>query len=327
MDGGGTKTSFILISEEGKILSHNLGESSHYIQQGIDDFKNVITRGIKNLCSSAGCQISDIDYGFFGLPAFGEDVKMTEVLIEIIFEIMQQDNFSCGNDVEAGWAGSLACKPGINIVAGTGAIGFGRDSSGNSARASGWGYFCGDEGSAYWIAKKMLSLFGKEADGRLERTPIYNIIREEFALERDLDFISKIYDEVGLTRDAIAALAPLLSRAANRGDSQAKRIFAEAAKEHSLTVRAIINKLDFSDKEVEVSYSGGVFKAGSHILAPFKKFLDEDNIKIFRPRLEPVTGAALYAQLIHNEKNNLTYYRRNYNKIVDNLQSEEDKCF
>lgn len=327
MDGGGTKTSFIMTDEEGKILSHHLGDSSHYIQQGIDKFNSVISQGVNNICSFAGCKISDIDYGFFGLPAFGEDVEMTEVLKGIILEIMQQDNFDCGNDVEAGWAGSLACQPGINIVAGTGAIGFGRDSFGNSARASGWGYFCGDEGSAYWIARKMISLFGKEADGRIAKTPLYNLIREEFALERDLDFISIIYDDIGLTRDAIAGLAPLLSRAADRGDPQARKIFAEAAQEHSLTVKAIISKLDFADRKVNVSYSGGVFQAGSHILEPFKKFLQQDNIKIFKPRLEPVTGAALYAQLIHNKKNNLNYYHQNYNNIVANLQREEEKYF
>ena len=73
--------------------------------------------------------------------------------------------------------GSLACRAGINLVAGTGAIGFGKDSFGKTARSAGWGYFCGDEGSAYWLGKQLISIFGKEADGRKAKTPLYDIVR------------------------------------------------------------------------------------------------------------------------------------------------------
>lgn len=71
-----------------------------------------------------------------------------EVLNSIVGKALSSSNYKCGNDSQAAWAGSLACQPGVNIVAGTGAIGFGVDANGNMARASGWGPFCGDEGSA-----------------------------------------------------------------------------------------------------------------------------------------------------------------------------------
>jgi len=269
LDGGGTKTAIVLINEAGNILSYIVKPSCHYIQIGLDGFHEILADGVKEVCKKTGKNISEIDYSFLGLPAYGENKDDVPKLEAIVRDVLQSDCFKCGNDVEAGWAGSLACQPGINLVGGTGAIGFGRDSQGNSARASGWGYFCGDEGSAYWLGKQLISLFGKEADGREKKTPLYDIVRSNFNLKRDLDFISVVYDKLERKRDKIATLALLLYQAAEEGDERAIDLYRKAAYEHSLTVKALINKLDFSnEEEILVSYSGGVFKAGSYILKP-----------------------------------------------------------
>ena len=59
--------------------------------------------------------------------------------------------YLCGNDMMCGWAGSLLCRDGISIVAGTGSICYG-ERGGATARSGGWGELFSDEGSAYWIA-------------------------------------------------------------------------------------------------------------------------------------------------------------------------------
>ena len=73
--------------------------------------------------------------------------------------------YRCGNDAVCGWAGALAGEDGINIVAGTGSIGYG-EFEGRAARAGGWGELFSDEGSAHWIAREALSLFSRMSDGR-----------------------------------------------------------------------------------------------------------------------------------------------------------------
>ncbi|MEI9903464.1 MAG: BadF/BadG/BcrA/BcrD ATPase family protein [Asticcacaulis sp.] len=70
-----------------------------------------------------------------------------------------------------GWAGSLAGADGINIVAGTGSIGYG-ERLGRGARAGGWGEVFSDEGSAYWIAVQGLAAFARMSDGRLAKGPL-----------------------------------------------------------------------------------------------------------------------------------------------------------
>ena len=245
---------------------------------------------------------------------------------EIVQKVLKgTENFQCGNDVEAGWAGSLACRPGINIVAGTGAIGFGRDKDGNSARASGWGYFMGDEGSGYWLGKKLISLFTKQADGREPKTPLYEIVRNTYNLEKDFDFIDVIYEDMEMKRDQVAKLALLLDKAIEQGDKKAEELFEKAAYEHSLTVKAIIDKLNLTkDDELLVSYSGGVFKAGKYILKPFKKYLqsgETKKVKLMEPVLKPVTGAALYSMMLAENKD----IKENFDLILDQLKKEEKR--
>lgn len=320
VDGGGTKTAFLLINKKGEILAYLTTETCHYIQIGIDAFQKVLKKGIKDCCRKAGIDISDIEYAFFGIPGYGENEKDTIIIRKRISEIIPETKFESGNDVEAAWAGSLACRPGINIVAGTGTIGFAKDQKFNTARAGGWGPFCGDEGSAYWLGRELTFLFSKESDGRLEKTELYQIVKEKFSLKRDFDLIEILYNDLELKRGKIAALAILLYKAALAGDKQAALIYKNAAYEHSLIIKALIKKLSFTEhKNITVSYSGGVFKAGSFILDPLKEYLKEEKIELIEPILKPVTGAALYAKILKNNLQNTNQ------KILKNLKKEEER--
>jgi N-acetylglucosamine kinase-like BadF-type ATPase len=43
---------------------------------------------------------------------------------------------------------------GVAVIAGTGSAAWGRNSHGEEARAGGWGYLLGDEGSGYWLGRE-----------------------------------------------------------------------------------------------------------------------------------------------------------------------------
>ena len=77
-----------------------------------------------------------------------------------------------------------------------------------------------------------------------------------------------------------------------------------------------------SNKKILVSYSGGVFKAGNYILEPFKIFMGT-NKKLITPKLLPVTGAALFALELSEEKKDKKH--DDYNYITNRLQKEENK--
>jgi N-acetylglucosamine kinase-like BadF-type ATPase len=318
VDGGGTKTAFMLINGNGEICAYNTKGTCHYHQVGVEGFHSVLSSGVSDLLQEASIALSEIQYSFFGLPGYGELIKSVPMLEDIVADVLKSTGFRCGNDVEAGWAGSLACQAGINLVGGTGAIGFGKDHSGNTARASGWGHFCGDEGSAYWLGKRLISVFAKQSDGREEKTQLYEIVRDRFRLERDFDLIDIVYEELRMQREEIAGLAVLLYEAAERGDPKAREAYREAAYEYSLIVKALVAGLSFDlEREILVSYSGGVFKAGEYILNPLREFLAKDRCKLIEPVLEPITGAALYAFLSSGKPKG--------KPIVEKLRIEEQR--
>ncbi|MFD1213242.1 N-acetylglucosamine kinase, partial [Arthrobacter sp. GCM10027362] len=45
-------------------------------------------------------------------------------------------------------------RTGIAVIVGTGTVVWGIDEHGRQARAGGWGYLLGDEGSGYWLARE-----------------------------------------------------------------------------------------------------------------------------------------------------------------------------
>ena len=106
-----------------------------------------------------------------------------------------------------GWAGSLGAEDGINIVAGTGSIGYGQRGS-VSARAGGWGEAFSDEGSAYWIAMQGLNAYSRMSDGRLPKGPLHTLINEALNLsERPRPLRAGVWRERALARRTGAVLA------------------------------------------------------------------------------------------------------------------------
>ena len=53
---------------------------------------------------------------------------------------------------------------GIAVISGTGSVGWGRNPDGQVARAGGWGYLLGDEGSGYWVTRTAVQHALRRAD-------------------------------------------------------------------------------------------------------------------------------------------------------------------
>ncbi|UDF03042.1 N-acetylglucosamine kinase [Asticcacaulis sp. AND118] len=297
VDGGGTKTAFILTDAVGQVVSRHEGGPSYYIQIGFEGLHALLHDGVEAVLAQAGAKPQDIIYAFFGLPAHGEDSSAQPFLDVIPEAVLGHHRYACGNDMICGWAGSLAGEDGINIVAGTGSIGYG-EHKGLKARGGGWGETFSDEGSAYWIAVQGLNAFSRMGDGRLPRGLLYDLLMQELALKSDLDICGYVYAKAAPSRDRIAALSRLVAKAASQGDAEAKRIFAEAGRELAAIVDAIRVKLDYAPGEtVNLSYSGGVFQGGELILHPFRERLTafSPDYRLIVPRHSPALGAAFYA--------------------------------
>lgn len=296
VDGGGTKTDFVCIDTSGKVIARAVTGTTYHLQVGIKEAETRLAQGILAVCEKLGIEPAALDYSFFGLPAFGEDSVVDPQLDAACGLLLGHDRYRCGNDMVCGWAGSLGCEDGINIVAGTGSIGYG-EREGQSARAGGWGEIFGDEGSAYWIAVQGLSLFSRMSDGRAPRGILHKRIVEALSLRDDLELCERIMGTSGIGRSEIAGLAGVVSRAASEGDAGAASILNSAAEELAAIAMALRQRLGFhAGAQVPISWSGGVLSQEPLVRIPFVNALEPMGFRFVDPRFSPGHGAALYAR-------------------------------
>lgn len=297
VDGGGTKTDFLLIDESGRVLAARREGSAYYLETGLDALQAMLLQGIGATLAQASVPPADITFACIGLPAYGEDSALIARLDGIASGALPRERYACVNDMVCGWAAALGCRDGINIVAGTGSIAYGEFES-RSARAGGWGELFSDEGSAYWIAREGLTLFARMSDGRADGGPLLDLIREHFRLRTDIDVCAAVYGPPPMTRSEIAELAPIVARAVRAGDIRARRIFETAAAELAAVVHAVRDRLAVPPTvSLPVSYSGGMFQRDSLLTALFEASLRNGGrrYEFAAPRLSPRAGAALNA--------------------------------
>lgn len=299
VDGGGTKTEFVCIDESGQVVARAITGTTYHLQVGLDEAIARIGQGIAAVCSQLTITDSKLDYAFFGLPAYGEDAAVDPLLDAACRRLLGHDRYRCDNDMVCGWAGSLACADGINLVAGTGSIGYG-ERQGRKARVGGWGEVFSDEGSAYWIAIQGLNAFTRMSDGRLLPGPLRQMFLDALDLTTDLDICARVMGESGMTRDEVAALAQIVAQAAEMGDTQAAAILDRAGSELALMAQALRGQLGFQDGEnTLLSWSGGVLTKQDAVRTAFLLRLEQQgSYEIITPRHEPGVGAALYAALL-----------------------------
>jgi N-acetylglucosamine kinase-like BadF-type ATPase len=286
-----------LIDESGRVLASHRGQSAYHLETGVDALQVMLVAGIQATLQQAAVPADQVEFAFIGLPAHGEDSALLPRLDGIAADVLPVERHRCGNDMVCGWAGALAGRDGISIVAGTGSIAYGEFET-RCARAGGWGELFSDEGSAYWIAREALTLFSRMSDGRAPKAALYDLIRERFQLRADLDVCAAVYGPPPLSRSEIAALAPLAARAARAGDAAAHRLFERAAQELAAIVNALRDQLDVPPQTpLPVSYSGGMFRLDG-LLTPLLEAalrLGDRRYEFVAPRLPPSAGAALYA--------------------------------
>ena len=297
IDGGATKTAACAACVDDSSLHYVKTSGASWREHGTSEVARKLREAVDRLMEDRNGEVAGIA---MGLPCHGESAEGDGVLEQAVCEEFAGIPIYFTNDVEVGWAGSMALAPGINIVAGTGAIAFGKDRHGNTVRCGGWSEFFGDEGSCYWIGRKVMELFSKQADGRLPRDELYATVRRELNIQNDFSFIDLVHTKYIGFRKHVASLQFLAEKAALAGSPCAIALYEEAVHELCLLVDAIRNKLDFTGKPFNISYSGGLFKAGELVMPHFSGEIEKRGGELSLPCFSPMEGAMLLAFQHHN---------------------------
>ena len=292
VDGGGTKTAISVAAADSSVLLSEVTSSASWREYGIAHVVETIRSVISGFPLGADGSVAGIA---IGLPYYGESAAGEQDLESALGEAFAGTELYLTNDVEVGWAGSLSLMPGVNVVAGTGSIAFGKNEFGETARCGGWSEFFSDEGSCYWAGRKVLQIFSQQADGRMQKDALYDIVRRELGVKNDYEMIDIVHNQYVTNRTKLAALQILAKEAAEMGSQSAKELYKEAADELCRLAVAIRDRLHFKEQPFTVSYSGGLFKTGQLILPHFFSGIEAAGGKPVTPKFEPMYGALLLA--------------------------------
>lgn len=295
IDGGGTKTAFAIGGLDGRPAYTLTLAGCSYQQVGVEAVARRLEQGIDACLNAVEARREDCAGCCAGLPCFGENARMDAALEALLEKALAPIPLHIVNDGVAGWAGSLECREGIHLVSGTGSIAVGCGRDGSFCRCGGWAEFFGDEGSCYWVGREAMSLFSKEADGRLPKSALYHIVREAFGLTNDFDFIDTVIHDLSCRREKVADFQRYALEAADAGDAEARNLYRRAARELALLASGVRGQLSWSESRVTVSYFGGLFHAEGWILEPLAEELAAISCDLRKPARTAAEGALLLA--------------------------------
>ena len=99
VDGGGSKTAFVLIDSDGRVLARATAPTSYYFNDGFDVVERILAQGVNDVCGRVGIDAAGIDSAFFGLPGYGEASGDVDKLDAVPARVLGHDRYGCDNDM------------------------------------------------------------------------------------------------------------------------------------------------------------------------------------------------------------------------------------
>lgn len=291
IDGGGTKTRVIIQSLDCSVELTEEFSAFNFNSIGEKAFRTLLDKIIAFIERQGNC--ISLCLGAAGVS----NQNMCEIIGERL-SASRIPNWKLVGDHVIAHYGALNGRNGIILIAGTGAIAYGRN-DGQEARSGGWGHIIGDGGSGYAIARDSFAHLAKVYDGYGKPT----MLKELFAREYDLSSRDKIIAYVYKgDKSAVAALSPLVEKAYWAGDEVASDIIRRNAKDLADNCICVADKLGLESGYIATL--GGLLSHETCMRVEFEKLL-----KALRPGFECVyplnnalNGALILAKETAGEK-------------------------
>lgn len=292
VDGGQTSTLAIVATPGGRILGAGLAGPSNHVHQpgGLARLESALRQSIGGALQTAGCTADQVTYVCLGMTGAVKEA------VPIAAQILPAARIQVYYDMVTALAGASIAQPGVVVIGGTGSIAYGRLDDGRDARAGGWGYLIGDEGSAYSIGRAALQAASQAVDRRGAATLLTQSVPAYFKLTTIQEVRDIVYTSA-VSRPQIAGLAAIVTKAAQEGDTVALGLLTQAGRDLAETAVAVMRQLNTLEVGMNVFTTGGVFKAGALVLAPFRDTLlaRSGESSVNEAAFSPIVGALLLA--------------------------------
>ncbi len=284
IDGGGTKTEFLLTDSAGKEIERLHLGGSNPVSTGIKNTCVILDEGIRQIFSNEFDIAKTAVYAGIAGGKTGENQK----LINDFFSKFGFASFDCGSDVDLAIEITLNGENGTSVIMGTGIVAYSR-SDGNLNRAGGRGYLIDRGGSGFHFGADALNSAFEFIDGRGGSETILKLVENKLSKSLETS-TSEIYNG-GVSY--IASFAPVVFEAYNLGDSTAFEIIDRNAFEAAKIINGARKKMTSFDNKIVIC--GGLCKQKETLYPFLMKYIEGEATLTFLD--EPmVNGAVLLAE-------------------------------
>jgi N-acetylglucosamine kinase-like BadF-type ATPase len=256
IDAGGTKTVCQLADDTGAVLSETRRGGANLQAAGELEVEKVLHEVMEEAIGDFDVRPSAICLGIAGVDR-PDDARVVRAIMK---RIGYKARILVVNDALVALEAGAPDQPGVVVIAGTGSIAYGRNGQNQAARAGGWGYMLGDEGSGYWIGRAALRAVLRESDRRGPATQLTGLLLNYYGVARAQDLIHQVYQGT-LRPSAIASLAQCVQGAFSNGDPVAIGILRGSADQLESSALSVAKRLDLVGSEFPFVLAGGIFRA------------------------------------------------------------------
>jgi N-acetylmuramic acid 6-phosphate etherase len=262
VDGGGSRTRALIADAEGRLLGSGASGSSNLRAAGFAAAAGALRAAVEAAFARAGTT-GPVAAACFGLAGAGREDEQAQIRAWLAaqgfarrVQVVPDAALALAAGTPDGW--------GVALICGTGSIGYGRAPDGRVARAGGWGYLLGDEGSGYDLAQRGLRLATQTADGRAAAAGVLRAALDHWGVPEPAGLIARVYAP-DVTRARIADFARVIVALAEAGDPNARGLLHEAAGELARLALAPARALGL--RRPPVALAGGLLMASPRLRA------------------------------------------------------------
>ncbi len=262
-DMGATSTKALLGDLSGEVFKEVSGEGFNLRQGEPYDVGVVLAELVRLLYLASKFRPDDPAGIGIGIAGAGAEDARAEVK-RILKLRWPNSRIIVHHDAFIAQYGAFEGGPGVLLTSGTGSIAYGRNSEGREARAGGWGWMLGDDGSGWWIGREVVRevLFAHESGTSTELT---SLLLDEFGVDEPYGLFPIAYRD-DFNRGRISNLAAHVPDLAEKGDEAAQRIMRQAGQMLGETAVRVAQQLNLPNEDLLVAMLGSVCEGGGWYL-------------------------------------------------------------
>ncbi|HZR67105.1 MAG TPA: BadF/BadG/BcrA/BcrD ATPase family protein [Terriglobales bacterium] len=290
IDGGGTKTR-CLVGDQDTQLGAGSSSSCRVQKVGEACARDALSAAIHEACVQAGVSPRQIVRTCAGITGAAR-TEISSAMRALISSLVGGDIEVVG-DPEVAFEDAFGGGPGVLVIAGTGAIAYGRNLAGATARASGWGPAVSDVGSGNWIGVEAVRL-ALRAHDRDQNSGLLTELIAGLGAKDFEDFIVKVNTT---PPPDFSALFPVVLSRAEKGNAIARDILDQAGRQLAISAEVVLTKL-FSEKNCPVATHGGIFSNSAIVRNSFAEQLrtEAPESPLLSRDVDPARGALQLAR-------------------------------